>query len=372
MTERNRTAVHVDDVVGEPEFFRRRHTNGSECLVDLDEREFSDFHLRAVERCSNRATRLVQQRRRVRPGDHPVRHEFAEGSHAALLCRALAHHHDRRTAVADLARVAGGHRAVLVERRSQRTERLHGGGCTHSFVVFHHERVALALRHRDGHDFVGETTGSNRRRSPSVTLHRHTILFVARDVTGRVALGAKPHEAGVERAPQSVFDDRVGEFGVAVAESAARTAREIRRVGHRLHAGGDHDVGLAARNHLVGEIDGVETRETHLVHVHARHVHRDASFHRGLARWHLALAGHQHLSDDHMLHFVGSHTGALQRFGDSEATEVGCGEVAQRPAHFADRRARPRDDVRTWHVAPLLRARVPLALLSCTCRLDPP
>jgi hypothetical protein len=78
-----------------------------------------------------------------------------------------------------------------------------------------------------------------------VRLHRELVLLLAGDAAGGVALGAEAHQAGVERAPQAVFDDRVGELGVAVAEAAAGAGREVRRVGHALHAAGDDDVGLA-------------------------------------------------------------------------------------------------------------------------------
>ena len=117
-------------------------------------------------------------------------------------------------------------------------------------------------------------------------------------VAGRVALGAEAHQAGVERAPQAVGDDRVAQLGVAVAEAAAGAVGEVRRVGHRLHAAGDDDVGLAGGDHLVGEVDGVEPGQAHLVDVDRRHAHRDAGLDGGLAARHLALAGHQHLAHD--------------------------------------------------------------------------
>ena len=116
------------------------------------------------------------------------------------------------------------------------------------------------------------------------------------------------------------------ELGVAVAEAAARAVGEIRGVGHRLHAAGDHDVGVARRDHLVGEIDRVEAREADLVDVDRRHAHRDAGLARRLAAGHLTLAGHQHLAHDHVVDLVGRDAGAFERLGDREAAEIGGGE----------------------------------------------
>ena len=118
-----------------------------------------------------------------------------------------------------------------------------------------HRRVALALRDAHRHDLVGEATVVDGGRGAHVALHRHVVLLLAGDVAGGVALGAEPHQAGVERAPQAVADDRVLQLGVAVAEATAGTLRQVRRVGHALHAAGDDDVGLAAHDHLVGEVD---------------------------------------------------------------------------------------------------------------------
>ncbi len=76
----------------------------------------------------------------------------------------------------------------------------------------------------------------------------------SRVMPGGVVLGAEAHQTGVERAPQAVLDDGVGEFGVAVAEAAAGAVGDVRSVRHRLHPAGDDDVGVAGGDHLVGEM----------------------------------------------------------------------------------------------------------------------
>ena len=52
---------------------------------------------------------------------------------------------------------------------------------------------------------------------------------------------------------------------VAVLEALAGLRQQVRGVGHRLHAAGDDDVDLAGADQLVGQGDGVEAREAHLV-----------------------------------------------------------------------------------------------------------
>ena len=49
------------------------------------------------------------------------------------------------------------------------------------------------------------------------------------------------------------------------------------------------------------------------------HAHRDAGLDRGLARRHLTLAGHQHLTHEHVLDLVRRDAGALERGLDGQA-----------------------------------------------------
>ena len=62
----------------------------------------------------------------------------------------------------------------------------------------------------------------------------------------RVLLGAGTHGALLERAEQAVVHHRVDHGLVTEAVPGAGPRQQVRRVGHRLHAAGDDDVGLAA------------------------------------------------------------------------------------------------------------------------------
>ena len=76
------------------------------------------------------------------------------------------HHHERRGAVVHAGRVAGGDRAVLLERRLQPAERLGRRVCANRFVAIDDERLALLLRNRDRQDLVGEPALRASRAPP--------------------------------------------------------------------------------------------------------------------------------------------------------------------------------------------------------------
>ena len=155
-------------------------------------------------------------------------------------------------------------------------------------------------------DLVVEAPVLDRRGGALVALGREVVLKLTRDVARcRVLLGAGAHEARVERAPQTVADDRVLQRRVAVAEARPDPGKDVRRVRHRLHAARDDDVGLARLDHQVGEVDRVETREAHLVHGGRRDGHRDARVHRCLPRGDLALSCADHLAHEDVVDLVG-------------------------------------------------------------------
>ena len=187
-------------------------------------------------------------------------------------------------------------------------------------------RLAPTLRDRDRHDLVGQQAVLDRRGGTLVAGCRHFVHLGPRNRGAGVAIGAEPHQAGIEGAPQPVTDDRVLELGVAVAEPAARPLRQVRGVGHRLHAAGHDDVGVAGLDHLIGEVDRVQTRQADLVDVDRRHVHRNPGLDGGLAGRHLALPGHQHLAHDDVVDLLGRDTGPFQGLGDGEPAEVGSRE----------------------------------------------
>jgi hypothetical protein len=86
-------------------------------------------------------------------------------------------------------------------------------------------------------------------------------------VAAGAVLGEGAHQAAlVVGVFQAVEEHVVLDLAVAEAEAAARLGQEVGRVGHRLHAAGDHDVDAAGQQHVVGVHRRAHARAAHLVH----------------------------------------------------------------------------------------------------------
>ena len=304
------------------------------------------------QRLLDRARRLVEQRR-VGSGDVAERQQLGDRLDPELLGLRPRHHDDGRAAVGDLRGVAGGDAAVAVEGGPQTGEGLDRGAGPDPLVSFDDDRVALALGDLDRLD-LGEAPFLRRVRGAFVALRREVVHGVARDATVRLCrpLRALAHVDVLEAAHQTVGEHRVEQRAVAHPVSGPRVLQEIRRAGHRLHARGDHDVGVAGLDHEVGEVDGIDARETRLVEPDRRDVERDPGLHRGLARRHLARARLDHLADVHVVDLVGAHPAPGERGLDRVAAEVGGAQRRQRPRETTDGGASGRDDHGARHGEP--------------------
>ena len=107
---------------------------------------------------------------------------------------------------------------------------------------------------------------------------------------------------------------------------------------------GHHDVGVPGPDHLVGQVDGVQTREADLVDGVGRHREGDPALDRGLAGRDLALAGLEDLAHEHVVHLVGREPGPLQGLGDGESAQLHGGEAGEGPGQLADGGPSSRDN----------------------------
>jgi hypothetical protein len=184
-----------------------------------------------------------------------------------------------------------------------------------------------------------------------VGLGGQLVLGLALEAGRRgVLLGAGAHGHLVEGAEEAVVHHRVDDLLVADAVPGARSGQEVGRLGHGLHAAGDDDVGLAVLDHLVGEVDGVEAGQAHLVDRGGGHRHRDAGVDGGLAGRDLAGPGLQHLAHEHVVHLLGGDARPLEGRLDGEPTQLGGGEAGEGTGELADRRASAAEDHGTGHV----------------------
>ena len=153
--------------------------------------------------------------------------------------------------------------------------------------------TAVSPRRRPGrlhrHDLAVEASLVACGHGAAVGLQREAVLVGAGDL---VALGhvlrrlAHPlggvhlRHAGVDEAPA---DRGVGDLRHAAGEGAVGLELHQRRAAHRLHAAGQHQVGLAQADRARGLVDRLQPRRAQAVHRHARDLDRQAGQQRAHA-----------------------------------------------------------------------------------------
>ena len=103
---------------------------------------------------------------------------------------------------------------------------------------------------------------------------------------------------------------------VADAVAGARLGQQVGRVGHRLHAAGQDDVGRAGQDQVVGQHGGLHARAADLVDGGGAGGVGQAGAARGLAGGRLALAGGQDAAHQHLVDALRRQAGAVERGAD--------------------------------------------------------
>ncbi len=202
-------------------------------------------------------------------------------------------------------------------------EHLGGGVGAHALVGGDGDRVALALRHLDGHDLVVEdAVGLGPARAHVRGGGDLVLLLAGESVAGVEALGGRAHRVVVERVGEAVGGGVVEHLDAAVRPALARAGHEQRRLGHRLLAAGHDDGCLAEADQPRGIRDGDEARQADLVDGGGGHAPRDAGRDGGLLGGVLAGAGLEHLAHDHGVDVVGGDPGLLERAADRHGAEL--------------------------------------------------
>ena len=245
--------------------------------------------------------------------------------------------------------------AVIVpssrERGAKPAQRLRRGVGADALVGVEDHRLAAPLRHGHGDDLLGQQPVLDRLGRALVRPGRELVLLLAADAQpGVVPLGGLAHRHVVERVGQAVVRHRVDELGRAELEAAARPGQQVRRLGHRLHAAGHHDVELPGPDQLRGQRDRVQPGQADLVDRERRAPSSGCPPATAACRdgiW--PAPGLQHLAHDHVVDPVARHAGALQRRLDHDAAELRPAEAAQRAEQAPDGRSGPADDHRISH-----------------------
>ena len=222
-------------------FSHARYCGANASLISIRSRSFRR-HLRALERLADRRRRPHAHQRRL-DADRRPRHDSAERLRAACLRGILTGNDERRRAVDDAARVAGGHDAVLLEHRRQLRQDLHRRLGTHVIVLLD-ERDALLRLDLDRRHFFLHDARRPRLVRELLAAQRVGIGVFARDaVLRRAVLRGDRHRAAGVRIVQP-FPQPVFELALAQLESAARAANDVRHLAHVLHAAGEHETRL--------------------------------------------------------------------------------------------------------------------------------
>ena len=212
------------------------------------------------------------------------------------------------------------------------------------------EHLLLLALHRDRDDLVRETPALDGRLGLLLRRRGERVLVLARHlVLARDVLGGAAHVAVVERAPQAVADHLVDELPVAEPVSVAPVLHQVRRPRHVLHAAGDEALGVTRADRLRRERDGLQPAAAHLVDRGRGNAFGEARADRGLTRGVLAETGLEHVAHEHLVDGVDA--GPAQRLLDGDRAEPGRGNVDERAAECAHRRAHGADDDCFFHVA---------------------
>src|SRR6478672_8165064 len=110
--------------------------------------------------------------------------------------------------------------------------------------------------------------------------------------------------AAVEARGQAVVGHQVDQRPVAEPVAEACLFERVRRVRHRLHTAGDHDLDVAGPDHRVGDLDCPDRGGADLVDRVGGNLDREAGPDGGLARRSLARAALEYLTHDHVLDLI--------------------------------------------------------------------
>ena len=206
-------------------------------------------------------------------------------------------------------------------------------------------RASSAPRH--GHDEVVVEAGLPGRVGEVVRARGELVLPLPgdREPVGEQLVGLAQRDRPLRRHPlvdQPPAQRRRDRGDVAGREGPRRLGQHPRRPGHRLHAAGEHHVGVAGLDGPRGLHRGVQRRAAEPVHRHRRHRDRQpGQQHRHPADVAVVLAGLVGAAPDHVADRGRVERRRLgQHRGDRRRGQVVGPHLGQRAAEPAERRPR--------------------------------
>ena len=306
-------------------------------LVQLEEIDVAGLQPCALEHLAHRRHRADAHHLRIDAGRH-VRQDPRQRLRSQRLCFLGRRDDEGSGAVVDAGGVAGGHRAVLLERRLQRAEFLRGRSCSRELVRVDQDRLPFALRNRHRHDLLFETALGNRAHCSCLTLSGERILIRARHVVARRHLfRSDAHMRQADRAGQPLVEHRVDDLAVPHAVAPARPFQQIRRIGHRLGPARHDRVHVADANRLDRVHDRLKSGTAHPVDRLAGHLDRQPGFQARLPRDVHAVARLQHAAHDRVPDVRRWDAGSADRLANDECSQIYRADVFKSAAERADR-----------------------------------
>ena len=212
------------------------------------------------------------------PGHAAVRADLGQHRRPGRGGRLRRHHHDRARPVGDLRGRARGDRAVRARTRD--------AACSAT------PRCCRRARPRRCRRSPGRRAAAARRPATISSASSPFLIASAARWCDRAANSScssrlmssralcRSVDSPIERwsnasvSPSCAIEST--QLGRAEPEALARPGQQVRRLAHRLHAPGHHDVELAGPDQLGGQRDRVQAGQAHLVDRERGHRHRDA------------------------------------------------------------------------------------------------
>jgi hypothetical protein len=326
--ERDRAAVHVDQVLVRLVHGHPGQHDGRERLVDLEQVQLADLHPAPREQPVGRLHRAVQVVVRLR-ADQALRDDPGTRGHAVRACDGLVHQQYGGGAVGDLRRRTGGMYPV-VEHRLQPGERFERG-------------VAQALvpgHVADRYDLAVEVAGVPCRACPVLRPFPEPVQVLSGQSTSDSdPLGSAELVGQVDRPVVRPWR----------ADVDAHVAAQ-RHPAHRLDAARDADVDGAGRDLRGDEVHGLLRGAALRVDGHAAGLMWQAGVQPGGAGDVVRLfARLRDAAAEHLLDQGGVDAGAVDHGLLGDAEQCGGVPVGQHPLPPADRRACGGHDHRVSH-----------------------
>ena len=205
----------------------------------------------------------------------------------------------------------------------------------------------------NGNDLVIEPAGIAGGAGLLLRSGGELVLLLAGDAPDVVdVLSGGAHVIVVVSVPQAVLDHGVDQLLVTHAGAPAGIHGNEGSGAHVLGAAADHDVGVTGQDGAGALDDGLHAGTADHAHGIGGNGIGDAGLDGDLPGHVLALSGGQDAAEHDLVHLLGLHAGAVQRFLHHDGAHLGSGSVLQGAAKGTNGGSAAVDDIKLFHDVP--------------------